>query len=391
MPTHDPEKADRKVEPKTTTFERDKAMPPPEIIILTGCEGGSWTLFGRRRSGGGWEFYAAADESALKGMLAPEDELGLPHKSHAPWVSDWGAALALYNQHQWLDLYPVQVHPEFREQVTEALCTAWLNRAAVGNAPGEHSMRDWLRVCDERVQEKILQVCLDDKYWTLSGVRDGTGGWHFYTDLTSHSEEPQARLVPQQQVLPSSVRTWEEAIELFDQRDWSSSPPVSVYVHPEFRSRVKLLLFRRMLSVPPRADHDDELDRRHFHEWRSLLNPNEGQTLIAEEPSRPELQDLKVKWCEWETRPVGDGGFGHGVHYHDAKISSPENDLVAAFVEDFAGYGRKDEAVIYCIAPNEITTARVIAAMKRQIERTLKKGEMPHGKITKRIWGMWNA
>ena len=387
MPTHNPEKSDREAEPKTTTFEGDQSTSSPEIIIQTSCDGGSWTLFGRRRSGGGWEFYAASDESALKGMLAPEDELGLPYQSHTPWVSDWDAAVALYHRHRWFDLYPVQVHPEFREQVTEALCTAFLNRSAVGNAPSGHSMRDWLRVCDERVQEKILQVFLDHKYWTLAGVREGSGGWHFFTDWSPHSEESQARLVPQQQALSSSVRTWEEAIGLFDKRDWSASPPV--YVHPEFRSRVKLLLFHRLLS----ADTDDGVMKNpHLSLWRNLLNPVQEQTLCEDEQVRPALEHLRVKWCEWKERPKCD--FGHGVHYHDAKIKDIKDydqSLVAAFVEDFRGQGDLDEAVIYCIAPNEITTARVISAMKRQIESTLKKGEMPADQITKRIWGLWNA
>lgn len=245
-------------------------------------------------------------------------------------------------------------------------------------------MRDWLRVCDERVQEMIQQVYLDRKYWTLSGVRDGIGGWHFFTDWSPHSKEPQARLVPQQQALALSVRTWEEAVELFDQRNWSASPPV--YVHPEFRSRVKLLLFRRMLSADP---DDGVVKNPHIRLWRSLLNPVHEQTLVQEEQVRPALEHLRVKWCEWKERPECD--FGHGVHYHDEKIKGNDESLVAAFVEDFQGHGELDEAVIYCIAPNEVTTARVITAMKRQIELNLKRGEMPANQITKRIWGMWNA
>lgn len=47
--------------------------------------------------------------------------------------------------------------------------------------------------------------------------------------------------------------------------------------------------------------------------------------------------------------------------------------------------GAIDKAVIYCIARNEVTTARVITAMKGQIEGILKGGEIPLNQITIRL------
>jgi len=56
------------------------SQPPVEIIIKVGGEGFSWTLLGRKKPPTGeWEFATECDESSLKGMLAEEDETGLPY------------------------------------------------------------------------------------------------------------------------------------------------------------------------------------------------------------------------------------------------------------------------------------------------------------------------
>lgn len=241
---------------KTTVAEAvassPSSQPPVEIIIKVGAEGGSWTLFGRKKStADGWEF--AAEITSMN-----EDEEFFTSKSQ--WVGDWNSALKLYARHPWHSLHPLKVHKDFRAAVELALEEQLMHdeRLAAQDKSGI-VLPDWLRLCDEQVQEKILQVEFEEEnyhYWTLLGVRDGRGGWHFYTDWSLHEQAAVARLTPQNQPLPVNVPTWEEALELFDQREWAKAYPI--YVHPEFRLRVRSLLMRRKFGTPS-------------HQWRALL------------------------------------------------------------------------------------------------------------------------
>lgn len=211
------------------------SQPPVEIIIKVSCNDGDWILFGREKSpADGWEFAAEMHKTETRSASTSE------------WVSDWNSALKLYAKKPWQSLYPREVHKDFRTAVELALMEQLMQDGQLA-AQNERdiSLNNWLRLCDEQVQEKILQVLPADggEYWTLFGIRDGRNGWHFYTDWSLHEEEPVARLIPQNQPLPVAVPTWDEALELFDQREWAKSYPI--YIHPEFRVRVKSLLMRR--------------------------------------------------------------------------------------------------------------------------------------------------
>lgn len=225
------------------------SQPPVEIIIKVGCEGGDWTLFGRKHpSTGGWEF------------AAEMDTMWMCSASKTEWVSDWKSALKLYARWSWHSLTPREVHKDFRAAVQLALEEQLMHdeRLEAQDKTGIF-LPDWLRLCDEQVQEKILQVQFDEEnsyYWTLFGVRDGRGGWHFYTDWGLHEQAAVARLTPQNQSLPVGAPTWEAALELFDQRAWGPFYPI--YVHPEFRVRVKSLLMRRKFG-------------RISSEWQSVM------------------------------------------------------------------------------------------------------------------------
>lgn len=226
------------------------SQPPVEIIIKVGAEGGSWTLFGRKKApAGGWEFAAG------------ENNMWMDSPSKTEWVSDWNSALKFYAKYPWHALYPLEVHRDFRAAVGLAIEEQLINdeRLRAQDKTGIF-LPDWLRLCDEQVQEKILQVQFDEEnyhYWTLFGVRDGRGGWHFYTDWGLHEQADVARLTPQNQSLPVGAPTWEAALELFDQRAWG--PFLPIYVHPEFRVRVKSLLMRRKFGgISP--------------EWQSLMS-----------------------------------------------------------------------------------------------------------------------
>ena len=92
---------------------------------------------------------------------------------------------------------------------------------------------------------------------------------------------------------------------------------------------------------------------------------------------------VDVKWITWKTPPTND--FGHGVVFYDVGIDGRRDSLVA-FLDGFAWlHGLSNEAVIYCIRPNRITTAKVLRAMSVRIEDLLERKTVPNDRITARI------
>lgn len=118
---------------------------------------------------------------------------------------------------------------------------------------------------------------------------------------------------------------------------------------------------------------------------RSGIGPSRRRTV----PASPSRLQIKVKWITWKARPLG--SFGHGVGFYDAQIEGQEESCVA-FLEGFDWlHGTSDCAVIGCIRPNVITTARVLAAMKRRIEEMVGRRELPTNRITRRINAVVNG
>jgi len=85
-----------------------------QVIVVVGCEGGSVTLYGIQ-SPDGWQFRAETNEAALL-----DDEV-MPTLQVRPWVATWRSALKQLDSYPWPELYPVEVHPDFRIRVFRAL------------------------------------------------------------------------------------------------------------------------------------------------------------------------------------------------------------------------------------------------------------------------------
>jgi hypothetical protein len=79
------------------------------------------------------------------------------------------------------------------------------------------------------------------------------------------------------------------------------------------------------------------------------------------------------------------------VGFYDIQIEGQHESLVA-FLEGFAWlHGDSSEAVIHCIRPNAVTTARVLHAMKNRVEEILGRNELPNNRITRRITAVVNG
>lgn len=87
-----------------------------QVIVEVGSEGGSLTLYGIQ-SPEGWRFKVETSEAAL---VDDEDE---PDMLERPWVATWRSALKQLGGYPWTQLYPLAVHPDFREKVFKALQT----------------------------------------------------------------------------------------------------------------------------------------------------------------------------------------------------------------------------------------------------------------------------
>jgi hypothetical protein len=95
-------------------YPRNVNTPISEVIVEVGAEGGSVTLYGIRTNGG-WIFSRKSiDQSAA---FIGESWEGLESQT----VASWSEALELLDLYPWHRLSPVQVHPDFREQVLDVV------------------------------------------------------------------------------------------------------------------------------------------------------------------------------------------------------------------------------------------------------------------------------
>jgi hypothetical protein len=86
-----------------------------EIIVEVGAEGGSLTLLGQR-NGRGWLYNMNLFDQTLSWV---DDGPEVERTSKV--VKTWAAALKLLDQYPWHRLYPLHVHPGFKEKVFAAV------------------------------------------------------------------------------------------------------------------------------------------------------------------------------------------------------------------------------------------------------------------------------
>jgi hypothetical protein len=110
--------------------------PRSEIIVEVGAESGSVTLYGIR-SNRGWIFSRHSIDQSAAFLAEPS------HVLDSQSVSSWTEALALLDSYPWHRLYPLQVHPDFREAVFDAV------KVRYGDAENSvwNRLADWKTLC----------------------------------------------------------------------------------------------------------------------------------------------------------------------------------------------------------------------------------------------------
>jgi len=112
-----------------------------EIILKIGGEGGSLTLIGKKVSGDSWRFRMERDERTIKQFLSEDDLEGISDadfNEKSGWVDSFSRALDLLSRYPWLMLYPLKVHPEFREPLL----------AEVERRGGHGQVERWTRILE---------------------------------------------------------------------------------------------------------------------------------------------------------------------------------------------------------------------------------------------------
>jgi hypothetical protein len=99
---------------------RGNPMVRMQIIVEVGAEGGSLTIEGKHYSDTGWQFRMVRNEVALYDDCVddeePDDIAGFLERTD--YLDSLGEALKLFDKYpNWIDLYVIEVHPEFVDEV----------------------------------------------------------------------------------------------------------------------------------------------------------------------------------------------------------------------------------------------------------------------------------
>ena len=96
----------------------ERANEKPELILISGVEGGGVTLYGERTENG-WRFATSfVDQTPF--MLSDNDGgRGIRRASRV--TESWKEALEMLDQLHWLDLPAVMVHRDFGQLVWDAV------------------------------------------------------------------------------------------------------------------------------------------------------------------------------------------------------------------------------------------------------------------------------
>jgi hypothetical protein len=89
-----------------------------DVVLEVGSEGGSLTLLRARTTSKNWRFWIERNETALYDLLSEEDrgEIG-EYFAKTGYVDSLQEALSLLDRYPWFDLYPLEIHPEYRNLV----------------------------------------------------------------------------------------------------------------------------------------------------------------------------------------------------------------------------------------------------------------------------------
>lgn len=106
-------------------------MGNQEVILKVGSEGGSLTVSGSKE-GEYWNFhFASLDQSEA---LVDEHAEEIKHACSYPSIYDVFEAM---NQYPWHRLYPLRVHPSFKDQIHKEVLRRYADEGQMNRLPEE--------------------------------------------------------------------------------------------------------------------------------------------------------------------------------------------------------------------------------------------------------------
>ena len=118
-------------------------MKQNQVILEIGAEGGALTILGNPNPTGGWRFVAKRNEAAAFDMLSEEDQKDLQHYDRSGSVDSLAAALRLFDRYPWHRLFPLEVHPDFQEEILDAVVARYESE----NDSEQWRLPDWKKLC----------------------------------------------------------------------------------------------------------------------------------------------------------------------------------------------------------------------------------------------------
>ena len=122
-----------------------RPIPSKEVILEIGAECGSLTIYGICDPECGWRFTTVRDETALRDILPEDEQEGLEFYERSGYVVSLVEALGLLECYPWHKLYPLQVHPEFRQRIFDTV----ISRYASEGSPNDHRIGRWEERCSK--------------------------------------------------------------------------------------------------------------------------------------------------------------------------------------------------------------------------------------------------
>ena len=113
-----------------------------EVIVEIGAEGGSIKVFSRSTADGSLEYSVQMRDQTMTFLSG--DEAGPEIRRDSAWTKSWDSAIKALGRWPWPMLYPMYVHPEFRERV---LVGVHQYRGRDGQPARESAVKRWVEAC----------------------------------------------------------------------------------------------------------------------------------------------------------------------------------------------------------------------------------------------------
>jgi hypothetical protein len=118
------------------------SLTEPTVIIEIGAEGGSIKVLASTAKDGAVQYSVQLRDQTMTFLSG--DEAGPEIRRDSAWTESWEQALKTLSKWPWPMLYPMYVHPDYRERVLSAVERY---RRPDGQPARESAVERWKEAC----------------------------------------------------------------------------------------------------------------------------------------------------------------------------------------------------------------------------------------------------